>query len=210
MCRRALTIFEYFKSQIPQMPPKKRKTSGGSLTGGSGDVKPQFLTATSVSAAGIDDYTVIAINIPRLVLQDGSGVATIMEILRLDYYMGLRDLGDADASHWAFLNTQQRRVQNETANLASAINDLSDPTTFGFILNHKHTTTTGALGEHFPHSYDCTDSNGNGILIATDRLFLTGGATGNTITSPVTVKILYRMYNADLIDYVGIVQSQQG
>lgn len=183
------------------------KTSGGSLTGGTGDVKPQWLTSTSPFAAGANDYSVQTINVPRIILGQ-SGVATVMEILRVDWYLGLADLSDEDALYWGFLNTSLTRTQDETSSFATLAEDAADPQTFALAAQDLSFTTSGANSTQIPISLDMTDGNGNGILIATDRLFLVSGTVVNTSVTQATVKILYRMVNVGITEYVGIVQSQ--
>jgi len=55
-----------------------------------------------------------------------------------------------------------------------------------------------------------TDNMGNGILIATDRIFVVGGSFGSALVARATCKILYRQTNVGVMEYIGIVQSQQG
>jgi hypothetical protein len=56
--------------------------------------------------------------------------------------------------------------------------------------------------------FDCTDGAGHGVLVATDTLYcqLAGGASWAT---SFNAKILYRLKNVSLAEYIGIVQSQQ-
>ncbi len=190
-------------------PRKKRKTSGGSLTGGTGDVKPQFLTATTPVGAGTNDYSVISIQVPRIILSSQDN-ATIMEILRVDYYLGIEDLADSDAVTFGFLSPNLRRLQDETSTFTSMREDVQDPLVFAFVVQNQNVTVQGGSSNVMPLSYDCTDSNGNGILMASDRFFFVTGAIAASSVIDSTVKILYRMVNVDIIEYVGIVQSQLG
>jgi len=191
------------------MPPRKRKLSGGSATGGTGDLKPQFLTAATPVPAGASDYTLIAISIPRIILGEEDR-ATIMEILRIDYYLGLANLNDTTALQWGFLTTRLSRAQDEGSSFTTLREDTQQPGTIGLMgINHT-LTTSGATTTYFPLSFDTTDQNGNGILIATDRIFFIAGGNGEATPSDAAVKILYRMVNVGITEYVGIVQSQQG
>ena len=60
-----------------------------------------------------------------------------------------------------------------------------------------------------PISVDMTDNNGNGILIGTDKLFIVGGAVGDSTAGNTICKMLYRLVNVGITEYVGIIQSQQ-
>lgn len=190
-------------------PTKKRKTSGGSLTGGTGDVKPQFLTASTPVQGATGEYTLIPINIPRIIIGDDMG-ATIMEILRVDYYLGLADLADTNATYFAFLETRQTRAQDETSTATTGREDVASPGVFAYVYEDMSLTTTGGQVNYMPLTYDCTDNNGNGILIATDRIFFVAGSINNATQIDATCKILYRMVDVGIVEYVGIVQSQQG
>lgn len=66
--------------------------------------------------------------------------------------------------------------------------------------------TTGLM----PQTIDMTDSEGNGVLIATDSIFIVSGAVGNIVPGQAVAKVLYRLKEVGIQEYVGIVQSQQG
>ncbi len=198
------------------MAPRKRSrnpdgtfsSSGGSQTGGTGDVKPQWLTVQTTSPTGANDYSVNQFTIPQIVL-GGVGTATIIEILRVDWYLGIADFADANSLHMAYLTTNSRRSQNETLNLATLTQDVQDSTTFAMVIREK--TTFGTSGGHVavqPYTVDMTDSNGNGILVAGSQLTMVSGNFSDTLTSSATGKILYRYVNVGITEYVGIVASQ--
>lgn len=56
---------------------------------------------------------------------------------------------------------------------------------------------------------DFTDNAGNGILIATDNLYMCIGSENTGGSDDMTWKLLYRFRTVPVIEYVGIVQSQQ-
>lgn len=201
-----------------KMAPRKRsrnsdgtfRTSGGSLTGGTGDVKPQFMTLLTPVATGSSDYSVARISLPQLVL-GGEDTATIFEFLRVDWYINVYNQADAAGTAWAFLTTNTARVQDEGASLVTAFADLAEPGTFGMALVNTFTTgTSGAFANTLPISVDLTDGNGNGILVATNSIFIVGGAAGDPVLSPFLAKVLYRQVNVGIREYVGIVASSQG
>ncbi len=191
------------------MAAKRARTSGGSVTGGTGDIKPQYLTLnTGVTAT--DDYTVnqVALPVPRFGTM--KTMATIMELLSADWYINLVDSNDADKTDFAFLTTSTTRQDADTSTLASAATDVEDPQTFGFVMvNHFQVTAVGISSFSQPIHIDFTDDNGNGILVATDRLFVVGGNVGGTAAGNYTCKLKYRQVNVGITEYVGIVQSQQ-
>jgi hypothetical protein len=56
---------------------------------------------------------------------------------------------------------------------------------------------------------DLTDGAGHGILIATDSIFIAVSETGYTGPNNIAVKIMYRLVEVGLQEYIGLVQSQQ-
>ena len=202
----------------PKMAKRARGTdgkfvSGGSVTGGSGDVKPQWLTAFTNPPIAGSDYTVTEVLVPRLVL--GSvNTATVMEILRVDYYMGITNLADATTINFAFLNTRILHQTDDPVTLNTINSDTIDPGTFAFVLYQTERLLTVASESVYqnkmPAKFDMTDNNGNGVLVATDKFFLTSGNFGNGTVTGATAKILYRMVNVGIREYVGIVASQMG
>jgi len=181
------------------------KSSGGSLTGGTGDVKPQILTAFVSAPSGLNDYSVARVPVPRIIL-GSTGAATVMEILRVDWYIAIEDLGELAASYWAFLTTNPARAQDESVTeLANFTQDLRDARTFAAAL-HDRTGTSSTFD--MPISIDLTDDNGNGVLIASDNIFAISGEFSNGVATAAVAKILYRLTDVGIIEYVGIVQSQ--
>ena len=64
--------------------------------------------------------------------------------------------------------------------------------------------------ETMPIHVDLTDNAGNGMLVATDRIVIYGANTSGTIAGTYVAKVLYRLKEVGIQEYVGIVQSQQG
>ena len=188
---------------------KRARTSGGSVTGGTGDIKPQILTAATGVAGGLDDYVTASVALPVPRFGTMKTRATIFELLGVWWHLALADKGDATAVHWAFLSTVVTRANGDTSTLADSQVDALDPRAFAFQMEQHIFTTSGSSIAKYPKYTDLTDSNGNGILIATDRIILTGGAVGNATLGQYIAKIKYRTVNVGIAEYVGIVQSQQ-
>lgn len=179
------------------------------MTGGTGDVKPQILTLTTAIAPAINQYVVrqVALPVPRFGTLKTK--ATIMEMLRVDWYLGLRDNGDINNAKSAFLSTNQIRGTGEAANNVTIENDAAETTVFAMAYRQGTFVVSGSSDRTYPMSIDLTDNNGNGVLIATDKIFITGADDGGAIPSSYTCKVLYRLVNVGITEYVGIVQSQQ-
>jgi hypothetical protein len=60
-----------------------------------------------------------------------------------------------------------------------------------------------------PRKWDFTDGAGHGILVATDNIFIQASTNGQNTASLFRFKILYRFKSVSLVEYIGIVQSQQ-
>lgn len=187
-----------------------RRKSGGSVTGGTGDVKPQILTMKGNAPSAADDYSVTQVNLPVPRFGTMKTKATVFEILHIDWYVNVANISDSQSSDFAFFATQQLRSNGDTSTAASFATDMEDPTTFGGFLRHHTLTTSGELVDSAPHRLDMTDSNGNGYIVATDRLFLHYGGVNQATLGSTVAKVSYRLVNIGITEYVGIVQSQQG
>lgn len=188
----------------------KRGRSGGSKTGGTGDVKPNILTLSTGTAGAVAQYVTssVALPVPRFGSQ--KNLSTIFELLAVDWYLQLENIADTTSTDWAWLSTAITRSDAETSTLATLVADVADPRAFAVCIVGKTFTTSGAGVQEMPIHIDLTDNNGNGFLIATDRLNITSGNAGGAAAGTTFAKILYRLVNVGVEEYVGIVQSQQG
>lgn len=188
---------------------KRARTTKDTLTGGTGDVKPQIFTMNSGIAGAIDDYVVTAhvLPIPRFGTQKTK--ATVFEILWVDWYLNILNMLDNQTSEIGYLTTSTNRVDGETANLTEFTRDINDPKTFAVAVTGNVLVTSGVTLRQYPIHIDLTDGAGNGMLIATDRLTVVGAGIGNAVVGDYICKVGYRMTNIGIAEYVGIVQSQQ-
>lgn len=187
---------------------KRGRSSGGSVTGGTGDIKPQQMTVQSTAGA-VDDYGLQQVLLPVPRFGTTRRKSTIFEILKVQYIWAA-DVGISATAqtYFAFLTTGTSRLSGDTSTLATFNDDLGNSRTFAAASYVKDVETSGGYSQKFPIEVDMTDGNGNGFLIATDNFFLVQGAVGNAAAAVVTAKILYRIVNVGLEEYVGIVQSQ--
>ncbi len=188
---------------------KRARTSGGSVTGGTGDIKPQVFTMDTGTQGAANDYVVNQISLPVPRFGTLKTKATIMEILSVDWYLNIENAADSISSAFAFLTTSTLRTDGETSTLLTAAADVSEPRTFAFALQESVLGTQGAFSRTFPVHLNLSDNNGNGILVATDKLFVVGAGVGEATTGSFIAKVLYRLVNVGITEYVGIVQSQQ-
>lgn len=179
------------------------------LTGGSGDVKPQMITATTGLAAAGNQYVVNTIELPTVRTPQGSRRTSVYEILKVHWYLNVNNTGDQGSGEFAFLTTRTDRKDGNASTLTSFEDDILDPRTFASALFVQNLTTSGSAAFGQPQNVDLTDGDGNGILVATDRLYVVGGGIGQTNAGQYICKIFYRIVNVDITEFLGIVQSQQ-
>lgn len=169
-----------------------------SLTGGTNDVKPQYLSFVA-SQSGSDATTTTTQALPVLRnFQTGGNRAQIVEILKV--YFTPDDLAEVDGSLNCFLTTK---------NLGTVATNASEASVIANFTIRTRLTTSGLIAPMFPFVVDLTDGDGNGILVATDNIYAQVSSTTTSLTNSVRVKVLYRIYGASVTEYVGIVQSQQ-
>ena len=180
------------------------------LTGGTGDVKPQILTITTGIAPALDDYVTSqsALPVPRFGAMKTK--ATIFELLSVKWYLSPENSTDAtNNTQFAMLSTVVTRGSGDTSTLQTFQEDIQDPRNFAIVMDTQVLSTNGAWVKDLPMFIDLTDGNGNGVLIATDKLVITGGSISPASVGTYTAKVLYRLVNVGITEYVGIVQSQQ-
>jgi len=189
------------------MAAKRQRTE---LGGGTGDVKPQIFTLHS-GAMATDTLDVVnfALPVPRFGTMKTK--ATVFEILSLDWYLSVDALLDGSHVNWGYMTTSTSRFDGEGALLVDLENDLIKTQTFGaaVVTNISNAPASGAFSNQMPVHIDLTDGAGNGILVATDSIFLVSGNVANGLISRSIVKMKYRLTNIGISEYVGIVQSQQ-
>lgn len=184
------------------MPPKRQNTGGGSVTGGTGDVKPQLLTfSLTQSAADTATTGEFPTPVPRAAFQQDK--AQVMEILKVFFFRVGQAPAEADSSIGAYLST------NTPPATVTFLTAAQQSGTFAECVSRRLITTSGVMQWDDPVVIDLTDDNGNGYLVATDQVIMgvISSASGNANT--VVAKILYRMVNISVYEYIGIVQSQQ-
>lgn len=185
----------------------KRARSSGSLTGGTGDVNPQiFLMSLDPGATYAD--TSFQLPIQRLPTQNR---AQVMEILKVEWGLGagagLVMTAGANQFFSAYLTTRTFGTAEPNANQQDG-SVISKWQWSAIFLAGTTNVGTWAPGVYVQ---DLTDGAGHGLLVATDSLFL--GAIQTAGASPVsgliTCRVFYRFKNVGVLEYVGIVQSQQ-
>lgn len=182
-----------------------------SLTGGSGDVNPQYITGNIVATLSATTVQQ-AIQLPIFREATSGAKAWVVELLRM--YVNLPDVIDVAVS------TTQRFARFALVTAAQAAPSmvfLDSPQCLAFfkteVLNLASALGTGAVGGTYGNNsvltWDFTDGDGHGVLVATDSLFVVHDTTGMAVGRNCQYKILYRFKKVSLTEYIGIVQSQQ-
>lgn len=167
-----------------------------SLTGGTGDVNPQFYSGFTTQT-GADTTTTGTFNVPIQRLPT-AGKAQVMEVLKV--FVQLPNPVEADSTY---------EVNFSTKNNGTTTTNFSDPSVFARFGRAERITTSGSIVADQVLMADLTDGAGHGWLLATDNFFVQQRSvtTGNANT--ISFKLLYRWKNISLAEYVGIVQGQQ-
>lgn len=162
-----------------------------SLTGGTGDVNPQWFKM--YQGPGAQDKTAstkMAIPVQRL---QSRSKALVMEILRVRY---LVRSGEGESSH--------NHVGLSTISPPTA----SKPdNSMGYIISALHVAPTEAIKQGAMEE-DMTDGAGHGTLVATDFLYPFVCSTAASPQGTWDIWVLYRWKAVDLQEYSGMLQSQ--
>ncbi len=197
-------------------PMSRKRRRGGSHTvahmlhGGTGDLKPQYMTISTTGASALDDYTATRIALPVSHFGSIKNKTIIFEILRIEWYLNIIDLADNLSDNIGFLSTTEIRQTGVACSPTTMAEDVANSLVIAPAITSSVLSTNGAFTRTFPICINTTDSAGNGILVATDVIFITHGNNGGGgLSGRATAKILYRLSSVGITEYVGILQGQQ-
>lgn len=180
--------------------------SSKSLTGGTGDVNPQFLSL-ELTLSAANTLTNQSVVLPISKFQQKGNKAVVIEILKVFWNSPL-----VDANNAAGGNNITQTAHLSTALLGTAAPN--SPFVFAYFDKQDRGAFTAAGTYQTTHDdpvvYDCSDGAGHGILVATDRIFFQAVTTGHAAAVTFGAKIMYRFKEINLPEYIGIVQGQQG
>jgi len=140
---------------------------------------------------------------------DRSGEATIMELIKVWVNIPAVDLDAAAAT----ARNRQFSMSTTSSGATPAVVDLDNPRGLCFldhgVRNAFTAAGTGIIDYNDVQEWDFTDGAGHGILVASDNIFIQANTAGWTAAAAFTFKLSYRFKRVSLIEYIGIVQSQQ-
>jgi len=169
------------------------------ITGGSGDIKPEFLSYVATQSAS-DTTTTTTTALPVLRnFQTSGNRAQIVEVLKVIFSFNQAQV-ETDSNVRVFVSTK---------NFGTTATTFQDPAVIAMAGWYMAITTSGQVTYPQLQTLDLTDGNGNGILVATDNLFTQVTSSGTSLSNAIGVKVLYRIYSAGVTEYIGIVQGQQ-
>ncbi len=189
----------------------KRARGGQRFGGGSGDVNPQWFNMT-VSGNLAAAYQDVGTSMPRERLPFGNK-SQVMEVLKVQFTMGPTQTFVLTAATAASVRCYLTTTSFGTAEpLQTQFSGrIVAKKRIDFASTAAAAAATVYVGPGLDEPVDVTDGAGNGILVATDSIFIGCIQTGNT--NPITggvigSRVLYRWKNVALSEYIGIVQSQ--
>ena len=188
----------------------RKRQAGDQLTGGTRDVNPQYMSGLlTLSAANTATEVTLGTPIVRVGPATG-GKSIIMELIKLWVDFPTVDAENAAATSRGFSFSMSTVSSGGTP----AIVTLDNPRGLAWmdysVRNAFTAAGTGMLENKLePSCWDFTDGAGHGILVATDNIFLQGNTSNQTGASAFRWKISYRFKEVSLVEYIGIVQSQQ-
>lgn len=182
------------------------KRGRDSLTGGTGDVNPQWLSFNAVES-GADTTTTASQTLPVQRLPT-SGRAQVMEVLKVLFNF---TPFPATASATELVRYMQCAIS--TVSFSTTLTNLGEPRVFAGwkVQENAAFTAAGTYATIYPttHVLDCTDGTGHGVLVATDNIYAQIASGNTSATNTCNIKILYRWKDVPLAEYIGIVQGQQ-
>ncbi len=203
------------KRSVKRAKPIKKRRRGFSLrtntdmsklTGGTGDVNPQFYTGLiTMAATDTDEVKAYLAPVSKGIFTK-AGRATVMEILAVYSELPGFPLAVAGAL------SQTRAIYFATTDGIKS--SIGDPGVFAGFSSQKQSafTALGSYAATFDNMYiwDLTDQAGHGFLLASDYFYVTVNTRSYTpAVGTFAFKVMYRYKNVSLTEYIGIVQSQQ-
>lgn len=179
---------------------------GDQLTGGSGDVNPQWFTLPPIACSAANTFTETLTPLPVQRFNQKSGKSLVLEVLKVQIFFPEWDANPAAGGNVAVAAYQLGTISQTAVNAGNPQNIIS--------ANRTWRGAFTAAGSYFgtsenPFTLDLTDGDGHGLLVATDSIFQDVITSSFAGAASFNARILYRWKQITLQEYIGIVQSQQ-
>lgn len=189
----------------------KRGRNSESLTGGTGDVNPQWYTCAANAMDAPNTFSEVATPVPiARQHRSTSSKATVFEVLKVIFITG-----NIDQTFDATFSRKNVQVQVSTRSLQTLGIFPLNPAVIAFytrtyagLVADDPADQQFALVTEQPFVVDLTDGAGHGVLVASDNLYVGLNTEGYLAATSCVVKILYRFKDVTLTEYIGMVQSQ--
>ena len=177
-------------------------SSAKELTGGTGDVNPQYLSVT-VTQTSVNSTTTaeVPLPIPRVALKKGRAIVLeVLKVLYDQFNITTAATGTGDSHVYALIGTSPTNTE------------VTDREVFDF--DHTEINSIAGLPAALfhittnTHVHDLSDGAGHGLLIASPALYFTIRSFESAILNAVQFKVFYRFKEVALEEYLGIVSVQ--
>jgi hypothetical protein len=160
------------------------------------------LTQPSVDGAIL---ATVNLPVPRI---PTANKATILEISAIEYYFPIwvPSITTGQTSHLMVIVSTDER----TIDMTDPVPYISNGHTIDAVDLHIHPGTAAAplSSAIFPLRHELETKDGHGVLVATDRLFISLDTINFPTATKAVVKVYYRYVEVSVQEYVGIIQSQ--
>lgn len=187
-----------------------KRSFNGSLTGGTGDVNPQWFGMGAGAASNAATWAEASQAVPRDAFDQSATKKLVMEILKVQFIVtGTTTWAvAADGSVRFYLSTQSwtaepTLIQQNGRVIAKHRIDISD---------ERAAAGSAQASADFERILDVTDGAGHGILFAGESLYVgvVGVASSGLSGGNVSARILYRWKKVPVLEFFGMIQSQTG
>lgn len=164
---------------------RKRRTrkSGSSSTG---DKKPQWVSGTVANGTTTTSWVSSIVEIPLINILTGG--TKVLEILKIQ-------INRVTGNNTKILGLGSRNLSGVTTDSYPALNAARDKSFFQY----------GVITAENNWEWDLTDENGNGMLYPAQQIYL--NMSCDTAANAIKVSFLYRIKNATMPEYVGIINQ---
>lgn len=174
------------------------------LTGGTKDVNLQILTIKA-EQSGVDADTDVNVFVPVQRLNTRNNRSIVLEILWVDWFLQDSGVPLVQSMVQGILTTNQS--PSTGANIA--LQDARNLSIFRVMTNTGTASNAGFQTFDYRYKDIIHDGAGHGLLVATDQMTINIQSTATTLTNRLVCRIGYRWKEVALVEYIGIVQSQQ-
>ena len=182
------------------------KRGAMSLTGGTGDVNPQWVAFTAVQT-GNDVFLQQTFDLPtNPSMPVRSNKAMVLEFLRVQFLWSL-DTTQSPATpqrHSAVLSTATVDIGAGLSTIQSSVNAITTDQFLTFQAGAGATVFTRDVAK----VYDLTDGAGHGVIIASKSINLIISTFNTATSNRVVVRILYRYKEVTITEFITLAQFQ--